>query len=175
MRMSHALLHLPHPMYSPARSSLFILSPSPRLPFSIPVICINILFHFVLSQSIIIKGLLFHVFSLQTWTRVPSSTLVPSTLHPPFPQRPSHVLKPTDQTQSPHQRHLTNQPNCGRMLCLRETYLFTGKHYLLASNQPLRAAVSLLKSRCLFLKPVLMCDFKQSLDSIKEMSGYEQG
>lgn len=99
MRMRHALLHLPHPMYSPAQSFLFIPSPSPRLPFSIPVICINILFHFVLSQSII-KGLLFHVVSSQTWTRVPSSTLVPST-PPPFPQRPSHVLKPTDQTQSP--------------------------------------------------------------------------
>lgn len=68
----------------------------------------------------------------------------PSSCHP---HRLSHVLKPRDQTESPHkyQPSSSNQPNCGRMLCLRGMFRFAGKHYLLASNQPSRAAVSLLR------------------------------
>lgn len=151
-------------------SIFFILSPSPRLPLFIPVICNNILLYFVLSHSLI-KGLLCHVFFLQTWTCVPSATLVPPP-PPAFPHHPSYVLKPRDQTESPHkyQPSSSNQPNCGRMLGLRGMFRFAGKHYLLASNQPLKAAVSLLKSGCLFLKPEFTYSvFQQRLGSIKEM------
>lgn len=135
----------------PVSLSLPFFSFSHHLPdflfFFIPVICNNILLYFVLSHSLI-KGLLCHGFFLQTWTRVPSATLIPPP-PPAFPHHPSHVLKPRDQTESPHkyQPSSSNQPNCGRMLGLRGMFRFAGKHYLLASNQPLRAAVSLLKKK----------------------------
>lgn len=113
------------------RLSLYFFFLNPLTVF--PVLC---------SISLILKAYVSSIFL--AWFPVLLIQTLPTPLQSlnlrPPPHHP-YVSKPTDQTKSPHkfQPSSSNQPNCCRTWCLRERVFFAGKHYLMASDQPLRA------------------------------------
>lgn len=57
----------------------------------------------------------------------------------------SQQIKHTHPPHHKYQPSSSNQPNCSRTQCRRGTFFFcAGKHYLMASNQPLRACCCLI-------------------------------
>lgn len=144
--MRPVLPYLVHPISSPTLSpflplllcllTFFILSHLPYFHFLSPVspatsFSLSVVKFFFIVSCIFLAD-------MDAWPFI----------HPlPTPHHP-HVLKPTNHTKSPHkyQPSSSNQPNCSRTPCLRETFFFAGKHYLMEPNQPLRTC------RCLIIK-----------------------
>lgn len=150
---SHSL-HLPHPMSSPTLSlPLFCF-----FSFS-PFSSVSTSFSTLFSQSII-KGLLFRAFSLQSRTRVPSSTLVDSTPISPTSFSCTEANRP-DTIPHKYQPRSSNQPNCGRMLCLKESVSLYWETLLIGMK-------SATESCCLIIREVGV--FSWSMTSSKVWS-----
>lgn len=86
---------------------------------------------------------------------LPTPPLQSLHLHPPFPTVLMYWSQQIKQN-PPINTSLSNQLNCSRTLCLRGTFFLAGKHYLMASNQPLRACCCLIIKKWVFLLEVCL-------------------